>query len=141
MTNLAAPTTSNHSADPGSEQAVTLTASLSGLELRQRRQLIGDHGLCRSSPHPEHWWPEHPKNVSPIQRRAYAARLCANCPVIGHCLQYAVAADERHGIWGGQSEEQRRAVRSLLRHLDATASTAAPDLELRDDHSPGRPDH
>jgi WhiB family transcriptional regulator, redox-sensing transcriptional regulator len=37
-----------------------------------------------------------------------AKRICAGCPVRRPCLNYALANDERHGIWGGLSEPERR---------------------------------
>ncbi|WP_424935316.1 MULTISPECIES: WhiB family transcriptional regulator [Bacteria] len=37
-----------------------------------------------------------------------AKRICASCDVRGECLEYALANDERFGIWGGLSERERR---------------------------------
>lgn len=37
-----------------------------------------------------------------------AKRVCAGCPVMQECLEYALANDERFGIWGGKSERERR---------------------------------
>ena len=42
---------------------------------------------------------------------AAAKAICAVCPVVAECLQYAIQAGERLGIWGGQSERDRRPVR------------------------------
>ena len=39
-------------------------------------------------------------------RRALA--ICAICPVQEDCLDYALEARERFGIWGGTTEKQRR---------------------------------
>lgn len=36
-----------------------------------------------------------------------AKRLCRSCPVRAECLEYALANDERDGIWGGYSERER----------------------------------
>lgn len=36
-----------------------------------------------------------------------AKRVCAKCPVIDPCLQYALDHGERYGIWGGHSERER----------------------------------
>jgi len=33
-----------------------------------------------------------------------AKRICTSCDVRGECLEYALANDERFGIWGGLSE-------------------------------------
>ena len=40
-----------------------------------------------------------------------AKRVCAECPVSTACLEYALAKDERFGIWGGLSERERRRLR------------------------------
>jgi WhiB family transcriptional regulator, redox-sensing transcriptional regulator len=37
-----------------------------------------------------------------------AKRVCHTCPVQTDCLSYALANDERFGIWGGLSERERR---------------------------------
>jgi WhiB family redox-sensing transcriptional regulator len=37
-----------------------------------------------------------------------AKRICQSCDVKGSCLEYALINDERYGIWGGLSEQQRR---------------------------------
>lgn len=37
-----------------------------------------------------------------------AKRICQGCEVRDACLEYALANDERFGIWGGLSERERR---------------------------------
>jgi WhiB family redox-sensing transcriptional regulator len=37
-----------------------------------------------------------------------AKRVCGRCLVRNDCLDYALAHDERFGIWGGLSERERR---------------------------------
>jgi WhiB family transcriptional regulator, redox-sensing transcriptional regulator len=37
-----------------------------------------------------------------------AKRICQGCEVKDACLEYALANDERFGIWGGLSERERR---------------------------------
>ena len=37
-----------------------------------------------------------------------AKKVCVGCEVRGECLEYALAHDERFGIWGGLSERERR---------------------------------
>lgn len=41
-------------------------------------------------------------------REAKAKRICARCPVIEECLEYALLIREPHGIWGGRNEMERR---------------------------------
>jgi len=40
-----------------------------------------------------------------------AKRVCAQCPVIDECLEYALVNQEKVGVWGGTSEKQRRKIR------------------------------
>jgi len=37
--------------------------------------------------------------------------ICRGCPVRADCLDYAMVNVERHGIWGGLSERERRRLR------------------------------
>lgn len=37
-----------------------------------------------------------------------AKKVCVGCEVRAECLEYALANDERFGIWGGMSERERR---------------------------------
>lgn len=39
-----------------------------------------------------------------------AKTICALCVVRQSCLEYALAAREKHGVWGGLSERERRRV-------------------------------
>lgn len=36
-----------------------------------------------------------------------AADACRTCPLLDRCLSYAVAARERHGVWGGTTPNER----------------------------------
>lgn len=57
------------------------------------------------------------------QDSSRAKDICAACPVRELCLEHFL--HERHGIWGGLSERQRRQLRAQ-RRLNAPAA-AAPD--------------
>lgn len=37
-----------------------------------------------------------------------ALAICAVCPVREDCLSHALATNERFGVWGGTTEQQRR---------------------------------
>jgi hypothetical protein len=56
---------------------------------------------CQLGSNPERWFPSAPLDP------AEAAALCADCPALSDCLDYALAADERFGIWGGTSPAER----------------------------------
>lgn len=44
-----------------------------------------------------------------------AKAVCRGCVVRGECLEYALLAGERFGIWGGTSERERRSIRRQRR--------------------------
>jgi WhiB family redox-sensing transcriptional regulator len=60
-----------------------------------------DRGLCAQTD-PEAFFPE--KGGSTRE----AKKVCLTCDVRQECLEYALANDERFGIWGGLSERERR---------------------------------
>lgn len=39
-----------------------------------------------------------------------ARKICASCPVVGTCLEFALAERIDHGVWGGCSERERRRI-------------------------------
>lgn len=48
-----------------------------------------------------------------------ARKICASCPVIETCLEYALDHRIEHGVWGGCSERERRRIlkRRRLAHV------------------------
>lgn len=42
---------------------------------------------------------------------APAKRICAKCPVIGACLQWALDHDEQFSVWGGLAPKERKALK------------------------------
>ena len=60
-----------------------------------------ERALCAQTD-PESFFPE--KGGSTRE----AKKVCTGCEVRAECLEYALAHDERFGIWGGLSERERR---------------------------------
>jgi WhiB family redox-sensing transcriptional regulator len=60
-----------------------------------------ERALCAQTD-PEAFFPE--KGGSTRE----AKKVCSGCDVRSECLEYALANDERFGIWGGLSERERR---------------------------------
>ncbi|MBM6546928.1 WhiB family transcriptional regulator [Janibacter sp. YIM B02568] len=60
-----------------------------------------ERSLCAQTD-PEAFFPE--KGGSTRE----AKKVCVGCEVRKECLEYALANDERFGIWGGLSERERR---------------------------------
>ena len=63
-----------------------------------------ERSLCAQTD-PEAFFPE--KGGSTRE----AKKVCVGCEVRAECLEYALANDERFGIWGGLSERERRRLR------------------------------
>jgi WhiB family redox-sensing transcriptional regulator len=59
---------------------------------------------------------------------ADAKRICRRCPVRTACLDYALSNDERFGVWGGLSEQERRKI-AVQMPVAAPVEPAAPDDE------------
>jgi len=60
-------------------------------------------GRCRAYP-PSVFFPSDGVGVE------VARRICADCPVKGPCLEYALRNGIDHGVWGGTSERERRRI-------------------------------
>ena len=50
-----------------------------------------------------------PSKQERAEREGAAKAVCARCAVRAECLDYAVTAGERYGIWGGLNPQERRA--------------------------------
>ncbi len=68
----------------------------------RRSRISGRSVRSARRPIPEAFFPE--KGGSTRE----AKRICLGCEVRDECLEYALANDERFGIWGGLSERERR---------------------------------
>ena len=46
--------------------------------------------------------------VSDEDEASEAKEICGECPVREPCLEYALTVREKHGVWGGRTERERR---------------------------------
>ncbi len=67
---------------------------------------------CRSHPAAADFYPplRTERKHERIARERRAKSVCATCPVIGPCLEQALATDEAFGVWGGLTHDERRSV-------------------------------
>ncbi|MFC4502739.1 MULTISPECIES: WhiB family transcriptional regulator [Streptomyces] len=65
-----------------------------------------------------------PGDHGAIQR---ALAICALCPVRAPCLRYALSHRERHGVWGGLTEETRE----TLTRTEPAPAVRVPEQRLR----------
>lgn len=64
-----------------------------------------EHAACKGVD-PELFYPERGS-----QGWKEAKAICRACPVRIACLEYAIVTAERHGVWGGLTELERKRVR------------------------------
>ena len=51
-------------------------------------------------------------NTGPaLQQIEDAKKICQSCTVKDQCLNWALDAGQDHGVWGGMSEDERRAMK------------------------------
>lgn len=63
---------------------------------------------------PEAWFPE--QGGMPTRELRNVKALCGLCPAQLACLNYALAADEPWGVWGGLTTPERRRLRDRDRN-------------------------
>lgn len=52
---------------------------------------------------------------APSESAEAAVALCRTCPVRGSCLAWALEAGDLHGVWGGTTARERRAMAVVWR--------------------------
>ena len=66
-----------------------------------------DRAACAGHPHST-FFPTGDEIESVVER---AREICASCHVTDECLEFALETNERTGIWGGTTEEERKSLR------------------------------
>ena len=66
-------------------------------------------GACRNLDTELFFHPEGERGSSRRKRDNDAKAVCRTCPVIVDCRNHALATHEPYGVWGGMTEEERRA--------------------------------
>ena len=92
------------SSDPIGRPQLSLVPERSRLDVAPAttKMISGRRSALCAQTDPEAFFPE--KGGSTRE----AKRICLGCEVRDACLDYALANDERFGIWGGLSERERR---------------------------------
>lgn len=65
-------------------------------------------GACRNLDTEQFFHPEGERGGTRRRRDDAAKAICAKCPVIAQCREYALAVQEPYGVWGGLTQEERR---------------------------------
>lgn len=74
-----------------------------------------DDAACASTD-PEIFHPNKGESPRP------AKNVCKACPVRAHCLEFALLTDQRYGVWGGTTEQERRRMRTARTRAAAAAA-------------------
>lgn len=85
--------------------ALTVVSDATALPEKDEGPLSWQQNALCAQTDPEAFFPE--KGGSTREAKS----VCASCEVRAECLEYALANDERFGIWGGLSERERRRLR------------------------------
>ena len=81
----------------------------SGCTFRRYQLDWRDRAACLSVD-PELFFPVG--NTGPaVEQIDRAKAVCSHCPVTEYCLQYALDTNQDSGVWGGLSEDERRALK------------------------------
>jgi len=65
---------------------------------------------CRDTD-PDLFFPGGTTGVA-IEQIDVAKAMCRSCPVREQCLEFSMATNQKAGIWGGSTEDERRKMRS-----------------------------
>jgi len=73
------------------------------------RDVMDQHGEPPCTNYPDAFFHDDAtSSAGPRWNYKIAKTLCADCPIRLECLEYALAADEEYGVWGGLSPVERR---------------------------------
>ena len=66
------------------------------------------HAVCREED-PELFFPTG-KTAPALLQTAEAKAVCYRCPALDHCAGWAIQSGQKHGVWGGYDEAERRSI-------------------------------
>jgi WhiB family redox-sensing transcriptional regulator len=75
-------------------------------------------GACRGMDSSGFFHAERERGPSRAAREEQAKQVCRRCPVLEECRRHALTVEEPYGVWGGQTETERRALLRERRHAD-----------------------
>ena len=66
-----------------------------------------DDAACKEVDYDLFFYEDQERGDRKQERITAAKAICNACPVINECLSWANSVGESHGIWGGQTPEER----------------------------------
>jgi WhiB family transcriptional regulator, redox-sensing transcriptional regulator len=70
-----------------------------------------------------------------IEQTNLAKTICNDCPVAKQCLEFALRTLQDYGVWGGRTEDERRAIRRARRAAARKVATAAAASALAEEEA------
>lgn len=98
-----------HSALVPKQRKSDVSILASSLALGSADYTWRDQAMCRDTD-PELFFPIGTTGQALLQI-AKAKSVCCQCPVTVECLEFALETNQDTGIWGGNSEDERRQMR------------------------------
>lgn len=99
---------------------------LSAIDERSANEAWRIRGACRKAD-PETFFPP------PNEAAGAAVALCGACEVQGPCLAWALQVGDCHGVWGGTTPRERRAMLVAWRERVQADGTPVADAASEDD--------
>ncbi|MFI9508638.1 WhiB family transcriptional regulator [Nocardia sp. NPDC052566] len=78
------------------------------------------YGECRGMNSAVFFHPDRERGSMRAVRIGYAKRICHRCAVLEQCREFALSSGELYGVWGGMSEQERRAEQQRTRDAAST---------------------
>jgi len=79
-------------------------------------------------------------NTGPALLQAEEAKsVCRSCPVMAQCLAWALESGQDAGVWGGMSEDERRALKRRQARNHTRAHGSSADVPETDTAAGARP--
>ncbi len=101
--------TSNHHSSPSVFGVNSLARTRADTNNKENTMDWRDKSACLTVD-PELFFPVG--NTGPaLDQIEKAKAVCGGCPVAENCLQYALETNQDSGVWGGLSEDERRALK------------------------------
>ncbi|MDD7942562.1 WhiB family transcriptional regulator [Actinomycetospora lutea] len=82
------------------------------------------HAACRGMDLAVFFHPDGEREPSRGRRVDGAKQVCASCPVMTACRDWARSVQEPYGVWGGESEDERRTLLARRRREPRTTPAA-----------------
>lgn len=68
------------------------------------------HAACRDTDPKVFFHPENERGPARAAREEAALAICATCPVMAECRDFALRTRETYGVWGGLTENDREEI-------------------------------